>query len=1286
MPLFKGLITDLFPGLDAPRVGYEDLKAEVASQLEAGGYKCSDETVHKEQCDKVIQMYETMIVRHTTMIVGPTGGGKTLVLDTLKNARLKAEGVTVRYWVINPKAQPLNELYGVMDPVTRDWTDGVLSRLFRELNEPLPKAKEGKEMRWIIYDGDVDAVWVENMNSVMDDNRLLTLPNGERIRLQPHCCMICETFDLQYASPATISRCGMVWVDPKNLGYRPYFERWLRRRCGDGKAVDVNREAEAEALASLYDQYAQKCVDYVQLGLVDGELGAKLRMVVPITSIDMIKQLCTALDAFLGPVYKAQPEGELPDRDELENVFAFCVVWSIGAPLVGSSQTQFNDFVKKISTCSLPDGLVADCVFDADSKRWEKWAERVAPYVEPKPFKFYDVIVPTTDSTKFSYLLSELGPRKPILFVGASGTAKTTIINDYLGRLSDETSRKLTIGFSSRTSSRDVQTNIEANVDKRTGSVYGPPVGSKLVVFVDDMNMPKVDTYGTQQPITLLLTLISRGFIYDREKDLTQKILKDMTYIGAMGPPGGGRNNVDPRFVALFSVFNLPDPTHDVLVHMYSSIIEERFRDFNPSVKDAAGKFPECMLKLFSFIVESLPPTPAKFHYIFNLRDLSRVTEGLCLAMPDTFDQGHQIVRLFRNEVQRIFSDRLVSEADVGVVETKLGELIGEGWPDCRDEALVDPIIFGDYAQAVARLTEEKEDARLYRDMGDFPATRKIFDAVMEDYNLNRSPMTLVLFEQALAHLTRVHRIIRLQRGNALLVGVGGSGKQSLTRLAAYCAGYEIFGIQLMRGYGELEFREDLKKLYQLLGAKEVVFLFTDAHVAQEGFLEFINNMLTTGMVPALYEQDEKDGLCNSVRKEVKAEGIIDTPDNLWKFYVNKCRNNLHIVLAMSPSGDKLRLRCRSFPGLISNAVIDWFFPWPEDALSKVAEFFLAEVKLPDAHRPAIVKHLVYSHQHVVSEATRFAETLRRYYYVTPKNYLDYIQNYHSQLSFNEKKVDQSVKRLSGGLSKLVDAARDVDRMSIELKDAKVIVDAKTVEVEELISQITEKTEIANKQKEEATVMQEQASEQAVVIAAEKGKADEALSEAIPALEMAEAALANLHKEDITEIKNFAKPPALVQDVCLMVICLRPTGEKLDETWGDAKKMLANTKLLEMLKTYPKDNITEKMMRGVRKYFKNPKMNVENMASVSKAGNGLLVWVTAIAKYREPRAGTRRDGADSCGVGRRAASSSVRVCQTRTHVVSTAGTTTSRRTWNRSEPKFEPWRRNRPRPPSCCRT
>jgi dynein heavy chain, axonemal len=87
-------------------------------------------------------------------------------------------------------------------------------------------------LRWILFDGDVDAVWVENMNSVMDDSKLLTLNNGERVRLEKYTKLLFEVWDLFWASPATISRCGMVYVDPKNLGYEPYFNRWKRRNFG----------------------------------------------------------------------------------------------------------------------------------------------------------------------------------------------------------------------------------------------------------------------------------------------------------------------------------------------------------------------------------------------------------------------------------------------------------------------------------------------------------------------------------------------------------------------------------------------------------------------------------------------------------------------------------------------------------------------------------------------------------------------------------------------------------------------------------------------------------------------------------------------------------------------------------------------------------------------------------------------------------------------------------------------------------------------------------------------
>ncbi len=115
--------------------------------------------------------------------------------------------------------------------------------------------------------------------------------------------------------------------------------------------------------------------------------------------------------------------------------------------------------------------------------------------------------------------------------------------------------------------------------------------------------------------------------------------------------------------------------------------------------------------------------------------------------------------------------------------------------------------------------------------------------------------MNLVLFDDALSHLTKIYRIIRFPLGHALLVGYGGSGKQSLTKLALFTARYKLFMITLTRGYKEKEFREDLKNLLGMLCDGPVLFLFTDAHVLEEGFLELINNLLTIGMVPALFDE-----------------------------------------------------------------------------------------------------------------------------------------------------------------------------------------------------------------------------------------------------------------------------------------------------------------------------------------------------------------------------------------------------------------------------------------------
>mmetsp|Transcript_53278 Transcript_53278/g.159518 ORF Transcript_53278/g.159518 Transcript_53278/m.159518 type:complete len:3881 (-) Transcript_53278:473-12115(-) len=1213
VPLFLGLINDLFPGMDCPRVGYESLRNEIKRNLSEYGYECSDGKVVDWQADKALQLFETQQVRHTTMLVGPTGGSKSLILRALTSARLEADGVVVKRFVINPKAQPLDELYGIMDPTTRDWTDGILSKNFREANQPLPTGKEN-EIRWIVFDGDVDALWVENMNSVMDDNRLLTLPNGERIRLQPHCALLCEVFDLQYASPATISRCGMVWVDPKDLGFTPYYERWLKQRFGTDFVVAAENQSFVAFLMRLFDKYVPPSIDYVLKGLVCGVMGEKLTQVVPQGDMELCKQLCILLDSFL-----PTSTWETTSERDIECLFIYCLIWSVGALLDQDCRRKFSEFLKGISSDIIPEDTLHEYYYSLEEHKWMKWETRVPEYAEPKPFFFHHVVVPTSLSVLHGDMLERLAPSRPILFVGESGNGKTLAVENYTSSLpADKYASTVLVNMSSRTSARDVQQNIEANVEKRLGSTYGPAAGKHLFVFIDDMNMPKVDAYGTQQPIAFLLTLLDHGFIYSREKEIQQRHIKDLNFIAAMGPPSGARNPTDPRFLSRFSCFHMTNPDQEVLSSIYSKIIGSRMAHFSDSVKEAASKVTSATLSLFSFIVAKLPPTPSKFHYIFTLRDLSRVFEGLCSATPDRIQNGEQIVRLWRNEAQRVFLDRLVSPEDAALAEGKLGDIINTTFSSSSKYALQNPVVFGDFEQAAARIAEGFDDPRTYTDLGDLSTVRKIFDQVMESYNACAShrPLTLVLFEMALDHLVRITRIIRNKRGHALLIGVGGSGKQSLAKLAAYTCGYDTFEITLCRGYCETNFCEDLKELYKKLCEGPVVFLFSDAHVLEEGFLEYVSNMLSMGIPPTLFDKDEKDAMCGKVRDQAHAAGMDE-----WAYTVDACRNNLHVVLAMSPSGDCLRMRCRNFPALVSSCAIDVFFAWPNEALEKVARALLKDEEIiPDALQDPIAKHMVWTHQTITDKAAQFRTVLKRPYFVTPKSYIDYITVFREKLQSNAKKIDSGVKRLEGGLLKLEDAAKAVDRMQIELRDKKKLVDAKTKDVKALIETIKTKTEVATKQNEEAQKKQAAAELQAKTIMEEKGKADTALMAALPAVEAAAEALNNIKKNDLQELKAFKNPPIHVKVVCSMCAMLRPTGEKLDDSWADSKKMLGNPKLLDLLKAYPKDDMTEKMAKSTQKILNQNKkydITVDNMATKSKAGKGLLVWVFAIMKYYE---------------------------------------------------------------------
>nr|DBA23158.1 TPA: hypothetical protein GDO54_014099 [Pyxicephalus adspersus] len=1199
VPLFLGLISDLFPGLDCPRVRYPNFNDAVEEALNDNNY-----VLLPVQVDKVVQMYETMLTRHTTMVVGPTGGGKSVVINTLCLAQTKL-GLTTKLYTLNPKAMSVIELYGILDPTTRDWTDGVLSNIFREINKPTDK----KERRYILFDGDVDALWVENMNSVMDDNKLLTLANGERIRLQPHCALLFEVGDLQYASPATVSRCGMVFVDPKNLKYRPYWQKWVNTRQNKQEQIELNR---------LFEKYVPHCLEMIVEGIMDGKQGEKLKTIVPQTDLNMVTQLAMMLDALI--------EKEIEDVNVLECYFIEALYCSLGATLLESGRMKFDEYVKRLASMStvydeqslagpgeLPGHLptIYEFHFDGEKKKWIPWTKLVPKYIHKSEEKFIDILVPTVDTTRTTWLLEQMVKiKRPVVLVGESGTSKTATTMNLLRNLNSDNTILLMINFSSRTTSMDIQRNLEANVEKRTKDNYGPPMGKRLLVFMDDMNMPKVDEYGTQQPIALLKLLLEKGGMYDRGKELNCKFLRDLGFIAAMGKAGGGRNEVDTRFISLFSVFNVLFPSEESLHHIYYSILHGHTALFSEDVQAICDKLTFCTLELYKMIVRDLPPTPSKFHYIFNLRDLSRVFHGLVLTTPERLQTVSQMVRVWRNEALRVFHDRLINEDDKRVVQGHIQSLIGEHFKDDLEYAMRDPILFGDYRTAL-----NEGEPRVYEDIQDYDAAKALFQEILEEYNESRTKMNLVLFDDALEHLTRIHRIIRMDRGHALLVGVGGSGKQSLARLAAFAAGYEVFEIVLSRGYGENSFREDLKNLYIKLGLenKKMIFLFTDAHVAEEGFLELINNMLTSGMVPALFPDEEKESVLNQIRDEASKNGVGPAKESIWQYFVNKSANNLHIVLGMSPVGDTLRTRCRNFPGLVNNTGIDWFLPWPPQALYAVAKSFLGGSEMiPSEHLEPVISHVVMVHESVGKFSKKFQQKLRRSNYVTPKNYLDFINTYSKLLDEKNQFNLAQCKRLEGGLDKLKEATVQLAELNLKLAEQKVVLAEKSASCEALLDEISVNTTVAEEKRKLAEEKAAEIEDQNKVIAVEKQEAESALAEALPILEAAKLELQKLDKSDVTEIRTFAKPPRAVQVVCECILVMR--GYK-EISWKSAKGMMSEPNFLRILMDIDFDAITQNQVKTVRGFLKTLNATFEEMEAISKAGLGMLKFVDAVMGY-----------------------------------------------------------------------
>uniref|UniRef100_A0A8B9KYF0 Cytoplasmic dynein 2 heavy chain 1 n=1 Tax=Astyanax mexicanus TaxID=7994 RepID=A0A8B9KYF0_ASTMX len=1171
---FDALVRDVFPGVDFKDVEYEALNAALLAAYEEARLE-----VIPSQIKKALELYEQLKQRMGVVVVGPSGAGKSTLWKLLR-AALGRLDLQVKQHTLNPKAMQRHQLLGHIDMDTREWTDGVLTASARQV------VREPQEVSsWIVCDGDVDPEWVESLNSVLDDNRLLTMPSGERIQFGPNVNFLFETHDLSCASPATISRMGMIFLSDEDTDVGSLLKAWLRRE----------EEQNRVNLENWINDYFHRALDLV----------FKQNDFVVETSL--VGTVLNGLSHLRGVCEWGQ--------------FVVGLIRGLGGNLHLKSRQEFAKEVLSWARESPPDPRKPlDVYYDSDSSRLRAYELQRGDGLCVEDFSnpYTLPVIHTADMQRALHVFTHWlrpGHTQPFLLVGPEGCGKGMLLRYAFSKL--RSTQVAVLHCSAQTSSLQVLQKLSHTcvcLSSSTGRVYRPRDSETLVLYLKDINLPRPDKWGTSNIITFLQQVLTYHGFYD--ENLEWVGLENIQIVASMSAGGAlGRHTLTSRFTSIVRICTIDYPDREQLQTIYSAYL-------SPVLQRTLGNHPTWssagrVHQLAGSLVQIYEQVKAKFtvddysHYLFTPCVLTQwvlsllrydLTPGKCVTPADS------VLEVIAYEARRLFRDRIVSSKDLNAFDNILSSVIRGDWGSDVLDNMSDTFFVTWGASHEGRNPNQplppygKPLGRLNTS----DLTEVIRKGVVM-YGRENRELDLLFFPEVLDFMSRVDRALSSPAGSLLLAGRSGVGRRTAVCVVSHMHGATIYTPKISRSYSLKHFKTDLKTVMQFAGidGQQTVLLLEDYQFVHPSFLEMVNSLLSSGEVPGLYSAEELEPLLSSLKDQASQDGFTGPIFNYFSNPTQQQFNpNLHVVLIMDCTNENFTINCESNPALYRKCSVQWMEGWSEISMKKVERVYAD---------PTYQRRRDQVWMDFFRSFLRIHESCREFG-ATPSQYLSFLRVYQSIYSTKQKELTQRQQHLQAGVAKLNEAKSLVDELKRRAAEQSVLLKTKQAEADDALQEITLSMQNASDQKTEMEKLKGKMAQEVAKIEERKEKIEDELKEVQPLVDEAKQAVGNIKSESLSEIRSLRMPPDVIRDILEGVLRLMGI---FDTSWVSMKSFLAKRGVREDIATFDARNITHEIRQSVEELLHRNKASFDpkNAKRASAAAAPLAAWVKANVQY-----------------------------------------------------------------------